>query len=609
MREHAHFRSAPVAAERPARSAGRRTLTASLPPRAAATASDDHAGPAPATSAVPAGDPHLAQWLDDAVRPDLAPGVREGAPIQCREPDSADMQRTEQPVAVATTSGPSYYGNGAFTWLVTFSLGNAATENGWIVQHVTVASTGGDDAGACEFWEAWPVKQGTRQPPGGSLLGAFYNDAYLNEDRSRAGTFKVTGRLAFFAGTLPDSFAVGNVEKAGLAYSTASRPSFWNDAGTAHSLDAKWNGDGLEHFITSPATAVSDLSAQPKVEFSSSDDDEIDTSNQQVFGNTPPTAEQSDEQQVRKSNPQPKNPQPRKKPPIPFGKPEVTTSPVEAVETMGGTWRIINPDYLEGVTTTYAQRSEAARKREEEKASEEPTKDRRIGVKATIQFTPNTTVNATGIGLTQMVIHYVDGVPSEAGGRASMMAGGPADELPDPPTTIAEGKGGVIDQLTEKRDPMYASVKPSSFATPKEPGDNAADPYHGQYGFAHPELGLVQVALLHDEPLDASARGVKNSGQIFETTALAMDGDQKGTYYGSVRWGWMRGEDGVFTILPLSVVSMGVPSRAFRRAALMWNEGSNDGIRSNIPLPISDPEDPSDPNARYQKAIESAGEK
>jgi len=39
---------------------------------------------------------------------------------------------------------------------------------------------------------------------------------------------------------------------------------------------------------------------------------------------------------------------------------------------------------------------------------------------------------------------------------------------------------------------------------------------------------------MHDAP---SGDGAKNSSMIFETTALALDGTQKGTYYGSVKMG------------------------------------------------------------------------
>ena len=98
---------------------------------------------------------------------------------------------------------------------------------------------------------------------------------------------------------------------------------------------------------------------------------------------------------------------------------------------------------------------------------------------------------------------------------------------------------------------------------------------------------------LIDEPQDRGASGSQtstknapNSGQIFETTALALAGTQEGTYYGSVKWGWKTDAEGDFQILPLTVISMGSVSETFVKAAKKWNEVHNTKMYSNRKLPI-----------------------
>ena len=81
----------------------------------------------------------------------------------------------------------------------------------------------------------------------------------------------------------------------------------------------------------------------------------------------------------------------------------------------------------------------------------------------------------------------------------------------------------------------------------------------------------------------------KNSYQIFETTALALDGAQKGTYYGSIKWGWKTDNDGNFEKIPLQIVSMGVPTATFMEAARLWNDSSvttSYDERGTVDLPI-----------------------
>ena len=150
-----------------------------------------------------------------------------------------------------------------------------------------------------------------------------------------------------------------------------------------------------------------------------------------------------------------------------------------------------------------------------------------------------------------------------------------------------EGYKAHIDVLAEAVDPMYAADGSEKVKLGAKVGSGKADPYHGQWGMGR------QLATLIDEPQDRGASGSQtstknapNSGQIFETTALALAGTQEGTYYGSVKWGWKTDAEGDFQILPLTVISMGSVSETFVKAAKKWNEVHNTKMYSNRKLPI-----------------------
>ena len=199
---------------------------------------------------------------------------------------------------------------------------------------------------------------------------------------------------------------------------------------------------------------------------------------------------------------------------------------------------------------------------------------KKIGVSIKIEFVPGPKVRALKIGLVQIVQHYVNNKPytiDQYKGKMSVDA--------------QEGYKTHIDVLKEAVDPMYvANIKDKKRG---KAGCGASDPFNGQWGTPQ------QNATLIDEPQDRSVVGVRenpkntpNSGQIFETTALALDGEQEGLYYGSVKWGWKTDSEGNFQILPLTIISMGSASQTFARAADAWNKGNNTNMYSNRTLPI-----------------------
>ena len=60
--------------------------------------------------------------------------------------------------------------------------------------------------------------------------------------------------------------------------------------------------------------------------------------------------------------------------------------------------------------------------------------------------------------------------------------------------------------------------------------------------------------------------------QKFESAALAVDGNQNGTFYGSVEWGWSRkATDFTTQLVDFKTKSENVPSSVFQEAAKLWN--------------------------------------
>lgn len=213
-----------------------------------------------------------------------------------------------------------------------------------------------------------------------------------------------------------------------------------------------------------------------------------------------------------------------------------------------------------------------------------------IGVEILLEFTPGQNVDATAIGLTQALRPTREGNPDPAG---------PAAER----RTVASGAGAghYVDQLPGSPNPIYATganqraggsaqdlavyeTVPTRALNAREQAEVAAQT--GVSGKSHTGWGQNGHRYMKDGVLvgprnatlyDAPKRPVANdSGQVFETTALAIDGAQEGTYYGSVQWGWQRDGSGNFSMLPLSLVSRGVPSVNFLSAAAVWNGATED---------------------------------
>ena len=190
----------------------------------------------------------------------------------------------------------------------------------------------------------------------------------------------------------------------------------------------------------------------------------------------------------------------------------------------------------------------------------------------TLKFTPGDKVDATKIGLTQSLKDMKDG-----------------DKNAIDPTARSRKSddGHAIDRLSDNNNPIYGA---GALGDGKGLGDSKdTNNNSGNANNLNPDDGKVNAtyqlghrtkvgdtvdtkdAGLYDAP---TIVGGNNSSKEFETTAVALDGPQKDTYFGSVKWGWKKDGSGTVSKVDFDIVSMGVPSKEFLGAADKWNEGT-----------------------------------
>lgn len=148
------------------------------------------------------------------------------------------------------------------------------------------------------------------------------------------------------------------------------------------------------------------------------------------------------------------------------------------------------------------------------------------------------------------------------------------------------GAGYRIDRISEYNNPIYGA-KPN--LTDKQElkdtpisGNTSTDPtelvkntvYELGHCYKEKETDATKKkypAGLYDQPQEKAIKGIST---MFETTALAIDGTDKDTYYGSVKWGYkMEGTDAAPTVTTIDIesASMGNPTVNFIEAAKLWN--------------------------------------
>ena len=183
------------------------------------------------------------------------------------------------------------------------------------------------------------------------------------------------------------------------------------------------------------------------------------------------------------------------------------------------------------------------------------------GCNMELEFMPNGSVDASSIVLVQTVRAVRNGEPHFMN-----------------ETVKARSVNGIsIDQDRTSASPEYAANPATSG------GEFGAAPLDARGG-DHGATG--KAAWIFDRPHLGAVYDW--SFQVFETTAIAASGNDKGKYYGSVSWGWLwRGAGEQVELYPLEVVSSGSVSDHFINSARRWNvtDTSTNARPVQIPLP------------------------
>lgn len=211
------------------------------------------------------------------------------------------------------------------------------------------------------------------------------------------------------------------------------------------------------------------------------------------------------------------------------------------------------------------------------------------GADIKLEFHPNNTVNATKIALIQTAKAINNGSVTYIGDATRQQHGiQAADAIETDASTHETDEGTHIDMQGDYDNPIYA-VDTNNLTAGGTLTSAATDPGWGQNGWNYLDASgaqQTQEAKLNDSPVQGNV--ATNSSNIFEVAAVAIEGAQKDTYYGSVRWGWRTDAAGNHTKLPLEVVSQGVPSSSFMKAGELWNNGTTTSGGATIDMPLVD---------------------
>jgi hypothetical protein len=181
------------------------------------------------------------------------------------------------------------------------------------------------------------------------------------------------------------------------------------------------------------------------------------------------------------------------------------------------------------------------------------------GLDASLEFEPDEKkVDATKIAFSQSVRTSLAGTPRiiDPSQEDRMVSDG----------TSADGFR--IDRLTTQDNPLYGTP---SLGAGKKLEDTSGSNSKFDLGYCYDDKGTPKKknAFMHDSPGHAA---VNNSKMEFESAVLAIEGAQKDTYYGSIKWGWERDGSGTLKELTTEMASQGTPTNNFLAAAKEWNE-------------------------------------
>lgn len=208
-----------------------------------------------------------------------------------------------------------------------------------------------------------------------------------------------------------------------------------------------------------------------------------------------------------------------------------------------------------------------------------------VGAVIDLSFMPNDLIQSPKIGLTQTVKATKDGVVNAGEGREDLEQRMQGRKDKDEGRFLDRGAPKDLrkDKHFYQENPIFGMEnQPSSDgrtlggATSRTikanrlggEGVDHPDVQAGTYG-SRDDRGNVVPATLHDEP------GRPVGGDLdmsFESAAVVLDGPQKGTYLGSVEWGFKASGNGAPTLYPFKLISKGTPTKAFMKSVKLWNK-------------------------------------
>ncbi|MFL5383255.1 MAG: DUF4157 domain-containing protein [Longimicrobiaceae bacterium] len=208
------------------------------------------------------------------------------------------------------------------------------------------------------------------------------------------------------------------------------------------------------------------------------------------------------------------------------------------------------------------------------------------GATIAIRFKANDRVDATRIVFVQTALSVKNGTPTNKYDDDEKKKKVAESRM------IPAGKPGAgthVDTWPESRWPYYGMAD--------KRGDKVEAGPFTEFGFHFKDAGTPKDhdAVLKDEPDLTSGDAYTpvedvmtgEWSQRFESTALAISGNQAGTYYGAVEWGWARGpRDSSTRLLDFKARPGNVPTPTFMEAARLWNASSSSEGKATTDLPV-----------------------
>jgi len=203
----------------------------------------------------------------------------------------------------------------------------------------------------------------------------------------------------------------------------------------------------------------------------------------------------------------------------------------------------------------------------------------RFGTDTQITFEPNDKVDAEKIALVQTAQTLLHAAPHYINAASN-----PKDVTESRSIQSGIGEGTHIDSSSSSKTPLFG------IKDPKAGSDLAAadpNPRLTRLGFPKEKDVNKRTAWIFD-PAGFAVPDSSEASQIFETTALAIAGVQKGTYYGSVQWGWAKSSnEPTAKKIDFRLKSKDAPSSYFSEAAKLWNASQTETGDATIDLPIA----------------------